>query len=167
MWSDAIENLKKLNVTDAEVAEVVKVKQAGLQDDTCVELVNEAHLHKHYFNSADSVRNLIGAGFSEQEILGIAKADKLDSISGDAVMIKLIGFSDSTVQTILRRKLKGEPTLSSDEIAKLKNTGLTEKQILSRIEGGMTDQQAEAEVQAHERLLTRSRFQRIHGRIPR
>jgi hypothetical protein len=166
MWSDAIENLKKLNVTDDEVAQVVKLKQTGLQDDTCVELVNEAHLHKHFFNSADSVRNLIGAGFSEQEVLSIAQADKLDSISGDAVMLKLIGLSDSTIQIILHRKMKGEPTLSSDEIAKLKNTGLTEKQILSKIESGMTDQQAEAEVKAHQRLLTRSRFMRIHGRIP-
>ncbi|HUL17256.1 MAG TPA: hypothetical protein VLV88_14760 [Terriglobales bacterium] len=166
MWSDAIENLKKLNVTDQEVAEVVKLKQAGLQDDTCVELVNEAHLHKHFFNSAESVRNLIGAGFSEPEVLEIAKADKLDSISGDAVTIKLIGLSDATVQLILRRELKGQPTLSSDEIAKLKNTGLTERQIVERIQSGMTDAQAEKEVKAHQRDLTHSGFVRIHGRIP-
>jgi hypothetical protein len=167
MWSDAIENLKKLNVSDAEVAQVVKLKQAGLQDETCVELVNEAHVHKHFFNSADSVRNLIGAGFSEPEVLEIAKTDKLDSISGDAVMIKLTGLSDSAVQTILRRELKGQPTLSSDAIAKLKNTGLTEKQILERIQSGMTDAEAEKEVNAHQRVLTRSGFVRIHGRIPR
>jgi hypothetical protein len=167
MWSDAIENLKKLNVSDAEVAQVVKLKQAGLQDETCVELVNEAHLHKHFFNSAESVRNLIGAGFSEPEVLEIAKVDKLDSISGDAVMIKLTGLSDATVQLILRRELKGQRTLSSDEIAKLKNTGLTEKQIVERIESGMTDEQAEKEVQARDRALTRSGFVRIHGRVPR
>ena len=166
MWSDAIENLKKLNVTDQEVAQVVKLKQAGLQDDTCVELVNEAHVHKHFFNSAESVRNLIGAGFSEPEVMEIAKADKLDSISGDAVTIKLIGLSDSTVQLILRRELKGQPTLSSDEIAKLKNTGLTEKQIVERIQSGVTDAQAEVEVRSRQRALTRSGFVRIHGRIP-
>ena len=165
MWSDAIENLKKLNVSDQEVAAVVKVKQTGLQDDSCVELVNEAHLHKHYFDSAESVRNLVAAGFSESEILNIAKADKLDSISGDAVTIKLIGLSDSTVQTILRRKINGQPTLSSDEIAKLKNTGLTEKQLLERIESGMTDAKAEAEFKARQKALTRSGFVRIHGRI--
>lgn len=165
MWSDAIENLKKLNVSDQEVAAVVKVKQTGLEDDSCVELVNEAHLHKHYFDSAESVRNLVAAGFTETEILNIAKADKLDSISGDAVTIKLIGLSDSTVQTILRRKINGQPTLSSDEIAKLKNTGLTEKQLLERIESGMTDAKAEAEIKARQKALTRSGFVRIHGRI--
>jgi hypothetical protein len=167
MWSDAIENLKKLDVSDDEVAQVVKLKQAGLSDDVCVELVNQAHVHKHFFNSAESVRNLVGAGFSEPEILNFAKADKLDTISGDAVTIKLIGLSDSTVQTILRRKLKGEPTLSSEEIARLKNTGLTEKEILERISRGMTDQQAEAEVKARNRAMNRTGFVRIHGRRPR
>jgi hypothetical protein len=167
MWSDAIENLKKLDVSDDEVAQVVKLKQAGLSDDVCVELVNQAHVHKHFFNSAESVRNLVGAGFSEPEILNFAKADKLDTISGDAVTIKLIGLSDSTVQTILRRKLRGEPTLSSEEIARLKNTGLTEKEILERISRGMTDQQAEAEVKARNRAMNRTGFVRIHGRRPR
>jgi hypothetical protein len=167
MWSDAIENLKKLDVTDDEVSQVVKLKQAGLSDDACVELVNQAHAHKHFFSSAESVRNLVGAGFSEPEILEISKSDKLDSVSGDAVMIKLIGLSDSAVQTILKRKLKGEPTLSSDEIARLMNTGLTEKQVLERISRGMTDAQAEAEVKARQHAMNRMGFVRIHGRKPR
>src|SRR5581483_10785517 len=71
MWSSAIEDLKKLNVTDDEVAQIA--------------LVNQAHIHKHYFASATAVRNLSGAGFSESEILDIARADKLDAVSGDAV----------------------------------------------------------------------------------
>src|SRR5215813_9915366 len=73
MWSSAIEDLKKLNVSDQEVGEIVRVKQGGLTDDFCVQLVNEAHLHKHFFTSATSVRNLSGAGFSEAEVLEIAK----------------------------------------------------------------------------------------------
>lgn len=164
MWSSAIEDLKKLNVSDEEVAQVVKVKQGGLSDDSCVELVNEAHLHKHFFTSGAAVRNLSGAGFTEPEILEIAKADKLDSVSDDAVTVKLIGLSDSTVQTILRRKMKGQPTLSSAEIARLKNTGLTENQLLERIQRGMTDAEAEREVQARQRAMNQTGFVRIHGR---
>jgi hypothetical protein len=164
MWSSAIEDLKKLNVSDQEVAQIVKVKQGGLSDDFCVELVNEAHIHKHFFTSAVSVRNLSGAGFSEPEILEIAKADKLDTVSGDAVTIKLIGLSDSTVQMIVRRKMKGDPTLSSEEIARLKNTGLTENQLIERIQRGMTDAEAEKEVKAREKALNRTGFVRIHGR---
>lgn len=164
MWSSAIEDLKKLNVSDAEVAQIATVKQGGLSDEFCVELVNEAHLHKHFFISAVSVRNLSGAGFGEPEILEIAKADKLDAVSDDAVTVKLIGLSDSTVQAIVRRKLKGEPTLSSAEIARLKNTGLTESQLLERIQRGMTDAEAEKEVQARQRALNRTGFVHIQGR---
>ncbi|SRR5579885_177288 len=164
MWSSAIEDLKKLNVTDDEVAQIARVKQGGLSDDFCVALVNQAHIHKHYFASATAVRNLSGAGFSESEILDIARADKLDAVSGDAVTVKLIGLSDSTVQAIMRRKLKGEPTLSSEEIARLKNTGLTEAQLLERIQRGMTDAEAEKEVQARQRAMQHTGFVRIHGR---
>lgn len=32
----AIQSLKSLNINDAEVAEIVKAKQAGLSDDGCV-----------------------------------------------------------------------------------------------------------------------------------
>lgn len=164
MWSSAIEDLKKLNVTDDEVGQVVKVKQGGLSDDFCVELVNEAHLHKHFFTGGAAVRNLSGAGFTEPEIFEIAKADKLDSVSDDAVTVKLIGLSDSTVQLILRRKIKGEPTLSSAEIARLKNTGLTEAQLVERIQRGMTDAEAEREVQARQKAMNRTGFVRVHGR---
>lgn len=167
MWSSAIEDLKKLNVSDDEVAQITRVKQGGLSDEFCVELVNEAHLHKHFFTSAASVRNLSGAGFTEPEILEIAKADKLDAVSDDAVTVKLIGLSDSTVQAIVRRKLKGEPTLSSAEIARLKNTGLTENQLLERIQRGMTDAEAEKEVVARQKAMNRTGFVRIHGRKPR
>src|SRR6266568_3971530 len=43
MWSSNVEELKKLNTSDTEVAQLVKAKQAGLSDDACVTLVNDAH----------------------------------------------------------------------------------------------------------------------------
>ena len=167
MWSDDIEALKKLHVSDAEVAELVVLKSNGISDDTCVSLVRAAHDHKHVFNGATSVRSLAGAGFSESEIMEIASADQLDVLSGDAVTLRLIGLSDATVQMLLQRKLKGIPTLSSGEIARLKNTELTERQIVERIESGMTDEQAEAEVTARNRAENQTGFVRIHGRKPR
>lgn len=167
MWSSGIEDLKKLDVTDDEVAQIVKLKQGGLSDDFCVALVNQAHLHKHYFASGAAVRNLSGAGFTEPEILEIAKVDKLDAVSDDAVTVKLIGLSDSTVQIILRRKIKGQPTMSSAEIARLKNTGLTEAQLLERIQRGMSDAEAEREVKARQKAMNRTGFVRVRGRRPR
>src|SRR5882724_12694618 len=145
MWSSNVEQLKTLNTADVEVSQLVKLKQAGLTDDACVTLVSEAHQRRHQFASADSAVNLIHAGYTEPVILEIAKTDQLDIISGDAVMLRLVGLSNSAVDMILHRRLKGQRTMSSAEIGRLKNTGLTEKQIIERINSGMTDAQADKE----------------------
>lgn len=167
MFSSHIEELKKLNTSDAEVAQMVRLKQAGFSDDTCVALLASAHSRQHPFTSADSAVSLAGASFTEAAILDFGKADRLDSVSGDAVTLRLIGLSYATTQVILRRKMDGLPALSSGEIARLKNTGLTEKQILDRINQGMTDEQADKEIAARERARNLTGFVRIHGRKPK
>lgn len=150
MSSTSIEQLKKLDTSDNEMLQLVSAKQAGISDYSCVTLVTSAHQYHHPFSNADAVTSLTGAGFGEPQILQIARLDKLDTLSGDAVTLRLIGLSDSTVQTLLQRRLQDQPTLSSAEIARLKNTGLTEAQILQRINQGMDDNQAEKEVRARE-----------------
>ena len=169
MSSASIEQLKKLDASDAETLQLVSAKQAGISDDTCVALVTTAHQNRRTFTSADAVNSLAGAGFGEPQILEIARVDKLDTISGDAVTLRLIGLSDSTVQNLLQRHLLDQPTLSSGEIARLKNTGLTEAQVMERINQGMTDEQAEKEVLA--RTTARNHygtgFTHIRGRRPR
>jgi hypothetical protein len=168
MWSSDIEQLKALHADDQEVAQVVKVKQAGISDDNCVELVNMAHTRHHMFLSADSVTSLAGAGFTEPQILDIARADQLDSISIDAVTLKLVGLSESTVQLILHRHLSGQPVMAAAQISRLKNTGLTERQILERVNSGETDEQAEKEIHSREALRNHSNtsFVRVRGRKP-
>jgi hypothetical protein len=169
MWSSNVEQLKKLNTSDMEVAQLVKLKQAGIGDDACVTLVAEAHKRLHPFTSGDSAVNLAHAGYTEPVILEIAKTDRLDIISGDAVMLRLVGLSDSAVDLILHRRLKGQPTMSSAEIGRLKNTGLTEKQILERINQGMTDAQADKEAAFREatRNHANTGFVRTRGRRSR
>jgi hypothetical protein len=169
MWSSGLEQLKTLNTSDSEVAQLVKAKQARLSDDACVALVAAAHEKRHPFISGDATANLANAGYPEAEILEIARADQLDSISGDAVTLRLIGLSDSFVQIVLKRHLQGHRTLSSPEIARLKNTGLTERQILERINSGMTDAQADKEIAAREAARNHSGtgFTRVRGRRPR
>jgi hypothetical protein len=169
MWSSNVEELKKLNTSDAEVLQLVKMKQAGLSDDTCVALISGAHQHQHLFTSADSAVNLARAGYTEPVILEIAKIDQLDIIGGDAVMLRLVGLSDGAVDTILQRRLQGQRTLSSAEIGRLKNTGLTERQILERVNQGMTDAQADKEATAREAARNHSGtgFVRLRGRRSR
>src|SRR5258707_9240630 len=169
MWSSGLEELKKLDTSDSEVAQLVKAKQARLSDDACVALVAAAHERKHPFASGDSTANLARAGYSEAQILDIAQADQLDAISGDAVALRLIGLSDNFVQAVLQRRLQGKPTLGMPQIARLKNTGLTEKKNLDKIKTGITNGQADREVTAREaaRNHAGTGFVRVHGRKPR
>jgi hypothetical protein len=169
MGSSTIEQLKPLNISDREVQQLVNLKHSGITDDTCVALLSVAHAHNHPFASSESVASLLGARYTEPDILGFARADKLDTISGDAVMLRLIGLSDSTVQAVLQRDLQGQPTLSSAAIGRLKNTGLSERQILDLISQGITEQQAEAEANSREaaRNHAHTDFVRARGRKPR
>lgn len=156
MWTSGMAELRKLNVSDAEVTQLVALKNAGLDDGMCVALVAAAHSHQHPFTSAESAKKLNSAGYTDEQILAMAKNDKLDALSGDAVMLRLIGLADSNVQMLLQRRMKGLPTLSSAEIARLKNTELSEKEIIARIENGMTDDQADAEASAREKARAHS-----------
>jgi hypothetical protein len=164
MWSSGLEDLKKLNVSDAEVNQLVALKNSGVSDEVCVQLVSAAHDHRHPFNSATAAKSLNSAGFTDDQILAIAKNDKLDSLSGDAVMLRLIGLSDASVQLLLQRRMKGLPTLSSAEIARLKNTELSEREIVARIENGMTDAQADAEAAARDKAFAHSGTGFVHAR---
>lgn len=166
MGSSHLEELKDLNTSDPEVAQVVKLKEARIPDDTCVALVSAAHAHQHPFASADSVNSLAGAGYTDFQVLQMAGADKLDMLSGDLVTLRLVGLSDSTVQFVMDRRLQGLPVLSSAAISKLKNTGLTEKQIVERMKEGMTEEQAEHEVYVRETIRNHSNlgFVRTGGR---
>ncbi len=166
MWSSSVQELKKLNTSDTEVEQLTKMKQAGVSDDTCVAVIADAHNHQHPFASADSAVNLINAGYNESIILEMTKVDQLDKLSGDAVMLRLVGLSDTAVDVILHKRMKGQRTMSSAEIGRLKNTGLTESQIMERINRGETD--AEADREAAVREATRNHantgFQRVRGR---
>jgi len=164
--SSTISALKKLGITDTEIPQILKLQTSGLSDDTALALVTIAHSHRHLFNSGDSAGNLIGAGYTEQDVLSMAKNDQLDAISTEAITLKLIGLSQANVQLLVSRHLQGLPTLSSAEISRLKNTGLTEPQIMQRVDQGMTDDEAEKEVVAREakRNHANTDFVRYRGR---
>jgi len=166
MWSSSVEELKKLNTSDTEVVQLTKMKQAGVSDDACVQAIADAHNHQHPFASADSAVNLMRAGYSESIVLEMTKVDQLDNLSGDAVMLRLVGLSDPSVDAILHKRMKGQRTLSSAEIGRLKNTGLTEGQIMERINRGMTDAEADREAAAREatRNHANTGFTRVRGR---
>jgi hypothetical protein len=168
VFADTVEQLKKMNVADVEIPQLVKVKQANVSDETLLALVGAAHQNAHIFNSGDSVSSLMGAGFNETQVLELAKKDRIDTLSTDLVTLRLIGLSEPTVQMVFNKKLNNQPVLSSANISRLKNTGLSEAQIVERIRNGETDAQAEHEIAYREatRNHANTGFVRVRGRRP-
>jgi len=169
MWSSNLAQIKKMNVSSAEVGELTKLKHAGASDPLCLSLLKAARDHNHEFSSGDSVIELSGAGYTDAQILEMAQADKLDALSSDAVMLKLIGLSNGTVQVVIERREQGLPTLTSAQIGRLKNIGESEKKILELIYQGLSGPQAEAYVARLEsaRNHSHTEFVRNRGRRPR
>lgn len=169
MFSSNIDELKRLKVSNAEIDQLTKLKQSGASDDTCLALLKAARSHQHEFTAGDSAIHLSSAGYSDAQILEMAQSDQIDILSGDAITLKLIGLSNATVQEIMHRRLQGLPTLSSEQISRLKNTGMSEKQILEVLGRGMSDQQAETFITQREanRNHSNTGFVRTRGRRPR
>jgi len=169
MWTSNIDELKKQNVSPAEVSQLAKLKQAGASDDLCMVLFKAARDHHHDFSSGASAVNLSRAGYSDSQILAMAQSDQIDILSGDAVMLKLIGLSNATVQAIMSRRTQGLPTLTSEQIGRLKNTAMSEKQILDIVNQGLTSDEAEALIAKREAVRNHSHtdFVRVRGRKPR
>jgi hypothetical protein len=165
MWSSSLDELKKYNVKAAEITQLTELKQAGASDDLCLALLKAARDHHHDFTSADSAMNLSRAGYSDAQILEMAQSDQIDILSGDAVTLKLIGISNPTIQMIIRRRIEGLPTLTSEQIGRLKNTGMSEKQILEVINQGLSGQKAETFIAQREALRDHSNtgFVRVRG----
>jgi hypothetical protein len=139
----SLEQLRKIGVSDSEVAQLIPVRQSGMTDDGCLELVRLAHARQQTFTEGQGVAGLFGAGFHQDSVLELAKLNQLGLWAGEAEALRLSGLSDQLVMAVARRRAAGETVLSSAEIAALKNSGLNESQILADVNGGMTDAQAE------------------------
>jgi len=166
MWSSSVDELKNLNVTDLEIAQLSNLKRVGASDDLCLALFKAARDHHHDFSNADSAIRLSQAGYSDEQILEMAKSDQIDILSGEAITLKLIGLSNPTVQAIIRLHISGLPTLTSEQIGRLKNTGMSEKQILDVVNQGLSNDQAEKLIASREanRNHSNTGFVRNRGR---
>jgi hypothetical protein len=166
MYSTTVDELKTEKVNDLEIAQLAKLKQAGASDDLCLSLFKTARAHGHDFSSGDSAVNLSHAGYADSQILEMAQSDQIDLLSGEAITLKLIGLSNPTVQQIVHRRIQGLPTLTSEQIGELKNTGMSEKQILELVDQGLTGPEADREVARREAARNHSHtdFVRNQGR---
>jgi hypothetical protein len=150
MWSDSIRQLRDLNVSDSEVAELIKVHQAGLSDDACIQLMHLMRQRQQMFTSGDAVAGLLHVGVTEADIMELAKLDQISPWTGESQGIRLAGYSDAVVLAVARRRSAHLPTVSATSLVELKNTGVSEDRALDLIAHGLTDEQAGQIIASHD-----------------
>jgi hypothetical protein len=151
MWLDQVPELKSLNVSNAEVAELAKGHEVGLSDPSCVALIKLARSRKIPFADGQSIADLLSTGSSEQTVLELARLNQLGIWAGQARALRLAGFSDKIVMAVAQRRAQGLSTMSGEKLAELKNTGASEVAILDMIQKGFTDKDASAYLAQRER----------------
>jgi len=143
MYFSNVEQLRQLGVSDSEVPQLISVRQAGITDETCIELVRIAHMRHQPFTDGQAVAGLINAGVDEKTALELARLNQLGLWAGEALALRLSGLSDQVILAVARRRSAAQPVLSSVKVSALKNAGLSEAQILANINNGASDEEAD------------------------
>ena len=141
MSFDTIQKLKGLKIAQAEVPEISTVRQAGLPEPSCVEIVRIYHNRNMPFDAGDAVAGLVRAGLGENTILDLANMNQLGLEAGEMQAMRLAGLSDAIVLEFARRKSANMPVLSGASLAALKNTGLSGSALLELVRRGVPDSQ--------------------------
>lgn len=139
----AIQSLKSLGITDAEVAEIVTAKQGGLSDDGCVALVRLAHSRNQKFRIGDDVTQLLRANIKESTIIELAQLNQIGLWTGEAQAMRLAGLSDEIILEAAHRRAVGESVLSGASLANFKNAGMREGTLLQLVRRGVADSEAQ------------------------
>ncbi len=158
MWLDSVPQLKTLNVSNAEVAELSKAHEAGLTDPSSVVLIKLARDHKSPFADGQSIADLLNAGSSEQTVLELARLNQLGIWAGEARAIRLAGLSDKIILAVAQRRSQGLPVLSGGKLGELKNIGVSDAMILEMVQKGDSEQTASKYIAQRERAAGGHKF---------
>ena len=142
MWSNSVNELRTLNVSNAEIGELTKARQGGLSDPSCIELIKLARSRRQPFSGGQPIADLLAAGSSEQTVVELARLDQLGLWAGEAQALRLAGLSDKVILAVAQRRSRGLPVLSGGKLAGLKNSGASDAVILDFVQKGITDEQA-------------------------
>ena len=151
MWSNSVAELQTLNVSNAEIGELTKARDAGLTDPSCIALIKLARSRQKPFTDGQGVADLLSVGSSEQTVLELARLNQLGPWAGEARALRLAGLSDKIILAVAQRREQGLPVLSGGKLGDLKNAGTSEATILDFIQKGLTDEQASQYIAQRER----------------
>ncbi|MGH9774296.1 MAG: hypothetical protein ACRD50_05050 [Candidatus Acidiferrales bacterium] len=140
MSFSAIEELRKLDITNVEVPDLTKAKQAGMTDDGCIAIVKIYHDRNRPFDAGDAVAGLAQAGVKESTVLELARLDQMN-FWGEAQAMRLARLSDEIILELARHRAAGKPELSGASLAELKNEGFSEALLLELARRGVPDDQ--------------------------
>jgi hypothetical protein len=139
----SVQQIRGLNVTTAEIAEILKMRDAGFSDPSCVQAVQIAHNQNQPFR-ADDIIGMKQAGMTEQMIFQLAAMPDFGMNAGELEAMHLAGLSDAIVMEVARRRAEGKPVLSGAALADLKNAGVRSATLLELVRHGVPDSEGKA-----------------------
>jgi len=164
MWYGSVQQLRSLDVTQAEIAQLALARDAGISDGGCLDLVKISRTRNQPFAEGETVASLHSAGMPESDILALDRLGQLSPWGGQALALRLAGMSEGIVLALAQRRVGGQAILSGASLAKLKDTGLSDAQLLELIQRGTTDDEAQQIVAARERAAAPPGFVHYHRR---
>jgi hypothetical protein len=139
----SVQQIRGLNVSPTEVAQILKMHDAGFPDASCVQAVQIAHNQNQPFR-ADDIIGMKQAGMSEQMIFELAGMADFGKNAGELEVMHLAGLSDAIVMEVARQRAAGKPVLSGASLADLKNAGVRNATLLELVRHGVPDSEAKA-----------------------
>lgn len=137
-----VEKLHELSVSEAEIAQVVKAREAGMRDDNCLALVRLARSRGGEFTDGDAVVKLASVQFTEDEVMELARLNQLGPWAIEALVMRFANVNKPVIMALARRRAKARPIPASTGIVAMKDAGFRDSEIISFIEGGGTEEQA-------------------------
>jgi len=150
-WVNSVPELRALNVSNAEIAELTKAHDAGLSVQGSETLIKLARSRQKPFADGDGIADLLSAGSSEQTVLELAHLNQLGLWAGEARILRLGGLSDKVILAVARRRSQNLPVLSGVKLGELQNSGASEATILDFVEKGYSEQQVSDFIAQRER----------------
>lgn len=144
MSYDTENQLKALDVTVPEVAEIATARGAGFSDDACLQVVRLYRNRKQQFDAGDAIAGLLRAGMSEGTVLKLAQLNQLGLAAGELEAMRLAGLSDEIVLEVAQHHSAGQPVLSGVSLATLQNAGMRESTLLELVRRGVPDSETNA-----------------------
>lgn len=144
MSYDSIQQLKTLQITAPEIADIATAREAGFSDAACIEVFKTYRNRNQAFDAGSDIAGLVRARVSEDTILEISRLNELGPFSGELEAMRLAGLSDAILLEVARHRAEGKPVLAGASLADLKNAGMHESTLLELAKRGVPDSQAAA-----------------------